>query len=210
MLKKEGESPLFTRIGGQLASIDDQARRLNRLVEDLLDVSRIQSGHLEILLAPCDLATIVREAVKEQRQAWSKRTILSNLPGEEASPVPVLADADRIRQVITNYLTNALKYSEADRLVEVTLHVADRQARVSVRDEGVGISLEKQAHIWSRFYRVHGARGETGTRELHPGLGLGLYISRSIIEQHHGQTGLQSTPGIGSTFWFSLPLVHSL
>lgn len=207
-IKHNEDSPLFTRMRSQLESIDDQVRRLNRLVEDLLDVSRIQSDHLEILLTPANLTPLAHEAVKEQQLAWPKRKIVLNLPSHEEE-IRVLADVDRIRQVIINYLTNALKYSEEDRPVEVTLRVAEQQAIVSVRDEGVGIAEEKQQHIWDRFYRVHRNRGERSSRELHAGLGLGLYISKTIIEQHNGSVGLQSTPGSGSTFWFSLPIVQS-
>jgi len=117
--------------------------------------------------------------------------------------VPVVADALRLGQVVTNYLTNALKYSSADRPVEVGLQVNDQQAWVEVRDEGPGIPAKEQEHIWERYHRVKGIEVQSGTGV---GLGLGLPISRAIIEQQQGQVGVQSAPGQGSTFWFSLPL----
>ena len=117
--------------------------------------------------------------------------------------MPVLADAQRIGQVVTNYLTNALKYSAVDRPVAVGLQVEDQQACVWVRDEGPGLSPGEQERIWGRFHQAQGIVVQSGSGV---GLGLGLHISQTIIEQHQGQVGVQSTPGQGSTFWFTLPL----
>ena len=117
--------------------------------------------------------------------------------------VPVIVDPERIGQVVTNYLTNALKYSPADKPVEISVRVEENQARVSVRDEGPGLSLEEQEHIWDQFYRVPGVEVQSGSSV---GLGLGLHICRTIIERHHGRVGVQSAPGKGATFWFVLPL----
>jgi signal transduction histidine kinase len=106
--------------------------------------------------------------------------------------------------VLTNYLTNALKYSLEECPVDVMLEVVGSSiARVSVRDQGPGIPAEEQAHIWEIFHRVPGVEVLTGSGV---GLGLGLYISRTIIERHGGQVGVESTVGLGSTFWFTLPL----
>jgi signal transduction histidine kinase len=117
--------------------------------------------------------------------------------------VPVVADAVRITQVITNYLNNALKYSPTDRPVDVSLRVARKTARVSVRDQGPGLSVAEQKSIWERFYQVDRIKAQSGSAG---GLGLGLHICKTIIEQHQGQVGVESTPGEGSTFWFTLPL----
>ena len=105
-------------------------------------------------------------------------------------------------QVLTNYLANALKYAPVDQPVSVRLEVAASSARVSVRDLGMGLTAEQQQRVWERFYQVAapGHQGPDG------GLGLGLAIARAIVEQHHGQVGVQSAPGRGSTFWFTLPI----
>lgn len=184
-----------------LERAERQVRLQNRLVGDLLDVSRIQADKIELNLEPCNLVAVVREAVQDQRLLSSSRIICLNLPVEEL--VPVLADADRLGQVVTNYLTNALKYSAADRPVEVSLQLEEKMARVSVRDEGPGLSVEEQQHIWERFHQVERVKVQSGSSG---GLGLGLHICRTIVERHQGQVGVESTPGKGSTFWFTLPL----
>ncbi len=193
--------PEAERLLDPLSEAEHQEERLERLVNDLLDVTRVQAGKLELDLAPTDLAAIVREVVEELRQVYPEHQVLLVFPADLR--VPVLADATRLGQVVTNYLTNALKYSAADRPVTVDLAVEGHEARVAVRDEGPGIPAKEQERIWERYHRVQGIEVQSGTGV---GLGLGLPISRSIIEQQQGQVGVQSTPGQGSTFWFSLPL----
>jgi signal transduction histidine kinase len=173
-----------------------QAERLNRLINDLLDTSRIRSGRLELRFASLDLKTLLVRTVEEQRQAAPERTILLELPGD--APVPVMGDAERIGQVITNY-------SAETRPVEAGLDVESGQARVWVRDQGPGITPAEQAHVWERFHQVPGIEVQSGSGV---GLGLGLYISKTLIEHHHGQVGLDSVRGQGSTFWFTLPLAR--
>lgn len=177
----------------------------NRMISDLLDVSRIQANKLELVLDSCSLDTIVRQAVADQRYTTPTRTIILKTPGDE--PLMVNGDADRLGQVIHNYLSNALKYSPADQPVTVMIETPPGSVRVSVRDRGPGLPPEEQAYVWERFYRVKGitAQGNAG-----PGLGLGLHICQTIIEAHLGSFGLESTPGQGSTFWFSLPRLQSL
>jgi signal transduction histidine kinase len=181
-----------------------QIKRQERLVGDLLEVSRIQAGTFELLPEPCDLAKIVCEAVAEQRLSNPGRTITLAGAGE---PVPMVADPDRIGQVVTNYLTNALKYSPAAAPIAVTIRrdAGATTATVEVRDEGPGIPPEERERIWRRFHRAPGIGVLSGSGV---GLGLGLHISREIVERHGGAVGLRSAPGEGSTFWFTLPVVH--
>lgn len=197
----EGVTCKLESIRGLLERADRQISTQNRLVGDLLDVSRIQASKLEFRLEPCNLVDIVREAIRDQHQASPMRTISLELDCEEM--VPVIADIDRIGQVVTNYLTNALKYSEFDRPVEVILQSDGHVALVLVRDEGPGLSEIEQQHIWERFYRAKGIEVQSGTGI---GLGLGLHICKTIIEYHQGQVGVESAPGQGSTFWFTLPV----
>ena len=189
-----------------VARSQQHTRRLNRLVNDLVDAARIRAGKLEIRHAPCDLAEIVWEAVTEQLAVQPVCTIrlqLADRPEEPAGrqPVPIEADADRVGQVVTNYLTNALKYSPDESEVVVTLRVEGDTARACVRDHGPGIPAVEQARVWERGHRVAGiVPTDEGV-----GLGLGLHISREIVERHGGTVGVESTPGAGSTFWFALP-----
>lgn len=194
-----------------LSRAERQVGVLNRLVGDLIDISRIQTGKLQLHLRtePSDLAAIVTEAVQEQRKATPKRTISLSLPPDD-NPLLVIADADRLSQVLTNYMTNALKYSDSDKPVAVLVTrekgaAGEDEVRVSVRDEGPGLSSTEQERIWECFYQSEDVKVVSGSGV---GLGLGLYITQTIVERHHGRVGVDSTPGVGSTFWFTLPLVQ--
>ena len=174
-----------------------------RLVEELLEVSRLELHQFELSVQRENLVTIVQETVANQQQVARTRHIELVLPPDEL--VPVLADAGRVGQVLTNYLANALKYAPVDQPVSVRLVVEASRARVSVRDQGPGLTPEQQHRVWERFYQVAapGHQGPDG------GLGLGLAIARDIIEQHQGQVGVESAPGHGATFWFTLPIAVS-
>ena len=187
-------------VQGLLDRAERQTSVQNRLVNDLIDVSRIQTNQLDLRLAPCDLVMIVREVVEDQRIVVPTRTIRWGTAVLEAD---VLADADRVGQVVNNYLTNALKYSETDKPVDVRMEWEETMMRVSVQDYGPGLSFAQQQHIWDRFSRVEGIEVKSGTGV---GLGLGLYICRNLIERQGGQVGVESEEGQGSTFWFTLPL----
>ncbi len=194
----------FERILGFYESAEQQSRRLNRLVNDLLDVSRAQAGHLELIPGSCDLRSLVHDAMREQQKMWPGRSI--SLTMDEDTALPLYADADRIVQVISNYLTNALKYSDADRAVYVSVQRQGQEAYLAVRDEGPGLPEEERERIWTRFHRVPDIEVRSSMHASQAGLGLGLYISKTIIEGQQGSVGVQSQPGAGSTFWFKLPL----
>ncbi len=177
--------------------------RLERMILELLDFSRIQADKFIMRKQPCNLVEIVRQVVEEAQKNAEGRVIRLSLP--EQSVVPIIADADRISEVVNNYLSNAHKYSPLEESIDVRLMVEDEQARVEVQDRGPGISPEDQAHIWERFYRAPGIE-MLGERAVNSNLGLGLYLCKEIIELHQGQLGVNSTPGQGSTFWFVLEL----
>jgi PAS domain S-box-containing protein len=187
-----------------LFDAERSAERLARLIERLLDVAHIQTNKLELRVEAVDLAAIIHARVREQRLATPARAIRYKVRPIRA--VPSLVDPDRIGQVLLNYLANALKYSPEDGVVEVTLDVRDAVARVSVRDAGLGIPAAEQERIWTRFEQL----GSTQQPGASSGLGLGLYISRALVEAHGGHVGVDSAIGQGSTFWFDVPLApHS-
>ena len=175
----------------------------NGLVSELLDVSRIQVSKLDLQFRPHNLATLVFHTIERLSHATSTNRL--HLIGSNEESVPVLADEERIGQVLNNYLTNALTYSASDRPVEISVQVQGHQAHVSISDTGPGLSPEEQERVWERFYRVPRVVAQANSRG---GLGLGLYLCRMIIEHHQGQVGVESIVGKGSTFWFTLPLVE--
>lgn len=194
---------LLRRVDMVLGLMSRQGRRLDRLISDMVDASRVRTGKLEFRPRRSDLAAIVREAVEEQRQAQPHRVIALALP--EDTPALVVVDAERVGQVVTNYLTNALKYSRRDQPVEVRLRVHEGVAHVSVRDHGPGLPPEEQSRVWELFHRAPGIEVQSGSGI---GLGLGLHICKTIVESHGGQVGVESAVGDGATFWFTLPLAN--
>jgi signal transduction histidine kinase len=194
------------QVQSPLASAAQSVRLQERIIKDLLDDARLQANTLELHLQRCDLRALLRAAVADAQRSAPERTIVLQLPsGEQA--VPILADAERISRVITGYLANALSYGPADQPVTVQVTVEEAVARVSVHDEGPGIAYEEQGRVWERF---SSSRELTGQHEPELSLGLGLYLCQAFIERHQGSVGVQSDPGHGATFWFTLPIEASV
>ncbi|HEY8292447.1 MAG TPA: PAS domain S-box protein, partial [Thermomicrobiales bacterium] len=192
-LRSTGD-PLVTTMLGKL---DAQIDRLTGLIGDLLDVTRIESGNLPFRPAPFELNALITEMIDEVQRTAGRHTIVADL----AAPVTLVADRDRIGQVLTNLLTNAIKYSpQSDRVVVRTAH-AGTDIAVAVQDFGVGIPKKDQPHIFERFYRV-----DADNRAGYSGLGLGLYIAAEFVARHGGAIRVESKEGEGTTVRFSLPL----
>jgi PAS domain S-box-containing protein len=179
------------------------ADRLTRLVDMLFDIVRARNGKLELQMSLCDLAAIVNATAEAQRIATPSRAIQLELPEER--PVLVYADADRLGQVLNNYLSNAIKYSPDTSVITTRLEVYGDKAIVSVQDEGPGLSWTEQSRIWEMFHRAPGVHVQSATANA-ASLGLGLHVCKQIIELHQGQVGVESIEGQGATFWFSLAL----
>jgi signal transduction histidine kinase len=182
-----------------LTKITQQADKLTGLVNDLLDVSRIQAGRLDLHLETCDLTALCRREAEEQ-ELTSGRKIDLSLPDE---PIWISADRERMGQVLSNLLTNACKYSAAERPVRLMLTCQGGKALVSVADEGVGIPKDELPLIFDRFFRARTARD--GSQR---GLGLGLAICKEIVERHQGRIWATSEEGVGSQFTVELPLAR--
>ncbi|MGH2493403.1 MAG: ATP-binding protein [Ktedonobacteraceae bacterium] len=196
---------LLTKLRDVLARAERQVSSEMRLVSNLLDATLIEANKFELALVWCNLGEIVRETVTTQQELAAQRAFEINLPEDEL--VAVMADPHRIRQALTNYLSNAHRHSPADQPIKILLEVHDALAHVSVKDGGPGITDAEQKRIWERFQQSQSQRQSTGAGG---GLGLGLYITRAIIQQHRGSIGLESRAGEGSTFWFALPLADEM
>src|SRR5437763_1885222 len=183
-----------------LQGIDLATAHLVDLAEDLLDVTRVQAGRLELQREPTDLVAMARR-VLARRQLTTERhtlTLVIALPH-----LVVHADPRRMEQVLSNLIGNAIKYSPEGGAIEVTIRAEheSHEALLSVRDQGIGIPLHEQAQVFGRFARAGNAQAY-GIR----GTGLGLYLCRELVEQHGGRIWLESTEGQGSTFFVALPL----
>jgi signal transduction histidine kinase len=183
-----------------LEEIEQATTRLDKLTEDLLDVTRLQAGRLALSRKPTDLVSLARQQVR-QAQMSTERHILSF--ETSLSSLVVEIDRGRIEQVLSNLLSNAVKYSPQGGPIEVTLRAEaePRAALLSVRDQGIGIPVREQARLFGRFVRAENARAT----EI-AGTGLGLYLSRELVEQHGGHLWFESAEGAGSTFYLTLPL----
>lgn len=201
-LKPEMHTFLET-LSERLANSVRQVDRQTRLINDLLDSARIQTNTLKLEIHPCDLIGLVQTTVEDLRLTVPERTLQLALPVQ--TTVTVRADPDRLRQVLTNYVANALRYASPSLPIVIGLTRQKDLARVWVRDQGPGLTPEAQKEIWQRYRQMESTPIQSG--DAGKGLGLGLYICQTLIRQQHGEVGVESAPGKGSTFWFTLPVV---
>jgi len=184
-------------IKSSLNTISKQVVKLTRLISELLDLSRIESGKLELHRTAFDLGTLVEETVQDIRQTASKHAIILHNDFEGK----VFADKDRIGQVLLNLLTNAIKYSPDSDSIEVCVDNNKELAVITVKDAGIGIDSKDQIRIFERFYRAEGKSEQT-----FPGFGIGLFIANEIVQRHNGSISVQSAKGKGSVFTVSIPV----
>jgi signal transduction histidine kinase len=178
----------------------DNCRHLVRLLNDLLDLARSDAGRLAVTPRPTEVAPLVDDAVRTMRaQTEGARQALTQLI--EPGLPPVHVEADRIRQILVNLLTNAHEYSPEGASIELTARAIGAEVEIAVSDNGPGIPESQMEHIFERF-----TRGDAGLTQHVGGTGLGLAISKSLVELHGGTIAVESTPGIGSTFSFRLPV----
>jgi signal transduction histidine kinase/PAS domain-containing protein len=189
----KGRSPLESRA---LDSIIRQCHRINHLVRRMLDLSRLQVGQFVLHPARHDLGSLLAQTVERLRVANPGRTLTLSCPGHATSHI----DADRIEQVVTNLVDNAIKHSRDAEPIDIELTGQGDRAVVAIRDRGCGIPLERQGRLFERASQpAPGGPGQPG------GLGIGLWICREIIRRHQGSLWFETEPGTGSTFYFDLP-----
>jgi signal transduction histidine kinase len=185
-----------------LTAVGEETSRLHRLASDLAELSRSEEGAVALHLRVDDLGALAATTVRRLRPQFDEKGVTLDL--QQGPPLPVEIDPDRIAQVLTNLLGNALTYTPTGGRVEVRAARSPGRALVSVRDSGVGLSPEDLDLVFDRFYRVHGPRRPAG------GSGIGLTIARGLARAHHGDVEATS-PGVGngSVFTLSLPIAHS-
>jgi len=176
----------------------DQIEKLNSLITDLLDISKIENGKLKINKKPENLESILQTAIETILHTSASNIKIDRHGNKPDFLIPV--DKIRIEQVLINFLTNAIKYSPENHQIIVSTFTDEKEVRISVTDFGIGIPDFKQEYVFQKFYRV-----EESSLQFQ-GLGIGLYICSEIINQHHGTIGVSSELGEGSTFYFTLPL----
>ena len=178
----------------------DNTNRLVRLINDILDIERINSGKVTMEKLHCNAAQLMMQAVDEMQAMAEKAEIKLALKPVE---VQLWVDPDRIVQTLTNLLSNAIKFSPANSTVSLSGKLQDSQILFQIKDRGRGIPEDKLETIFDRFQQVDASnsRNQGGT-------GLGLAICRSIVQQHGGNIWVESTLGDGSTFYFTLPINH--
>ena len=186
-----------------LTIVKKNADRLLGLINDLLDVARMEAGRIELHRTSLDLARLIREVAGSLRPLIEAKRQRLSLDLSDALPA-VWADANRVTQILTNLISNAHRYTPVEGGITVAARRDDRFVRVDVSDTGIGLSPEEQAQLFTKFFRAHDRSPQAAG-----GTGLGLVITRLLVELHGGQITLSSAPGQGSTFTFSLPTLES-
>lgn len=174
-----------------------QVEKLNTLVENILNMSRIEKGRLEFNLEVFDLRKMLQDTVDTFQWSAETHKVIASL-GEIRAYIQ--GDKQRIEQAVLNFLTNAIKYSPRADTVYLNLSISNEEVRVSVKDEGIGLTPGQQEQLFTRFYRAEDTKGING-------LGLGLYLTKQIIDRHNGSIDVSSVYGKGSEFSFTLPLI---
>ncbi|MEO1401555.1 MAG: HAMP domain-containing sensor histidine kinase, partial [Cyanobacteria bacterium J06635_1] len=191
----------------QLQVIERLTRRLGRLVDNLLFLTRQDSGLVPMQRDPIDLATLLNEVVEEQQAIAQEKHITLGYQPDDSVQYPLSGDRDQLIRLFTNLIANALLYTPSDGCIQVGLHPTKLPGGVSyqitVQDTGIGIEAEALAHVFDRFYRVDPARSRRSERG--DGSGLGLAIAKAIVTNHQGQINITSEPGIGTTVKVLLP-----
>jgi signal transduction histidine kinase len=198
LLGEEIEGPLNEKQKRFIGHIHKDSLHLLELINDILDLSKIEAGHLELRREPFDVASAIEEVLSSVRAQGSAKSIQLTT----SVSVPTALDADRVRfkQVLYNLLSNAVKFTPQGGRIDVNAQVVDGFLEIAVTDTGIGIAKEEHASVFNKFHQV----GAT-TKGVREGTGLGLAITKHLVEQHGGSIRLESEPGQGSCFTFTVP-----
>ncbi len=197
LTKQKTSSPEMEGMQTALEKINEQTTRLTSLIDELLDVSSMRAGKVELHKRECELVSLCQGIVEDQH-LLSGRSIVLNA---EVPTINLFADCERLTQVVVNLISNAIKYSPESSTIQLHLHQNEAQAYIEVQDHGKGIAEQQLPHIFDTFYRTPDAQASSNF-----GLGLGLAICKDIVERHGGRIWCESKVGKGSTFFVALPL----
>ncbi|MDT8902767.1 ATP-binding protein [Anaeroselena agilis] len=183
-----------------LATIVGESQRIDRLIRDLLDLSQLEAGELSIVPEKTDLVAFLSREAANYGHLLAEKNLTLRVDAPAAVP-PVLADTGRLAQIVANLVSNAVRHSPAGETIVITVQPAAGKVAVAVGDRGPGIPPEDQPYIWDRFYRVDKSRARSGG-----GTGLGLAITKRLVQAMDGEITVESTPGQGAKFTFTLPV----
>lgn len=199
MLDRQGEEPLTTEIGNYASVIRQAAEQMDELIQDLLDVTRLEAGRLTVNVKSENTEEMLGDALRTLAPVAAEKKLTLRLKAPDDLP-QVLADAERFGQAISNLVGNAVKFSQPGGEIIVRVVVLDLELLFSVSDKGQGMTAEQLSHSFDRFWQ--------SSRTDRQGAGLGLAITKGIIEAHGGRIWAESTAGVGSTFYFTLPVAR--
>jgi PAS domain S-box-containing protein len=211
-LKSAQEQHLDDLTHYALSNITEQSQHLTRLIEEMLDISRIEQTQFTLHCTSCDLLSILKRVIDSQSSVTQHRHFRFLLDGlQDAETLPAYLDEYRIEQVFNNLINNAIKYSSAESTIEIGLRLLPektpgrlQEVLIWVKDEGIGITAEDIPHIFKRFHRAR------NVDRSHSGFGIGLYLVKEVITRHKGHIRVESCEGKGSTFYITLPLAPAI
>lgn len=184
-----------------LNKAETQINKMNTLIKSFLDVARLEAGKINLTIEPFDLTALISEVIGEATDIIQSHELIF----EPCPELMVCADKDKIAQVLTNFLSNAVKYSAWGKNIFISCRQVDDMIQVSVTDEGMGIKAQDIEKLFNRFYRIESTETHTIS-----GFGIGLYLCAEIIQRHHGKIWVDSEVGVGSTFHFSIPISFNI
>jgi PAS domain S-box-containing protein len=183
-------------LASAMEKANKQVKNMNSMINGFLNISRLESGKIMIEKSTFDIDQLLREMISETQLVATQQ-----IEFESCGGLQIYADHDKIRSVVSNLMSNAVKYSPNGKLIKVKCEKTASEVTVSIKDEGIGIKAEDMEKVFVRYYRV-----ETGQTQNISGFGIGLYLSAEIVQRHDGKIWVESESGVGSTFYFSLPL----
>lgn len=199
MLDRKGQEPLSTELGSYASVIRQAAQQMDELIRDLLDVTRVEAGRLTVNAGSENTEEMLSDALRTLAPVAAEKQLTLRLNAPDDLP-PVMADAERFGQAISNLVGNAVKFSQPGAEITVRVAVLDNELLFSVSDKGQGMTAEQLSHAFDRFWQ--------SSRTDRQGAGLGLAITKGIVDAHGGRIWAESSPGVGSTFYFTLPIAQ--